>query len=248
MNDEESPSLEKIHRDFLMKRKLDFTEVDLSKDSASFAALTEKFSSPLLPGIVINDTIWVHSIDDVTLQTEWAKALFNVWQMEDTPNAQDVTKSGGGRDDEQEKIRVDLSPTLPRDHDQLDDSVQIASSQDESSRLASNQPRGVLNSIAKWSSSVSPPELKMGDETPLQSLLRLSRLMDEIYKTNYDYDLKLYHKFEINVCQLQVIPVPNDPVEVSVAWKCTDAVHIWLLHRLTYCVFFCGFVSASHSF
>ena len=78
------------------------------------------------------------------------------------------------------------------------------------------EPR-VLNSFVKWptgknntATSCSPDDEATD---PMDVLLRLSRLMDEICATDYREHLHLYHEFEIGCCQLQVLPFPSDQRE-----------------------------------
>lgn len=78
------------------------------------------------------------------------------------------------------------------------------------------EPR-VLNSFIQWPSgsgdnrtTLSP---NMEETDPMDVLLRLSRLMDEICATDYRANLHLYHEFEIGCCQLQALPLPSDQRE-----------------------------------
>ena len=81
------------------------------------------------------------------------------------------------------------------------------------------EPR-VLNSFVHWPTSTKPdkrdtathPSAKTDatSEDPMEVLLRLSRLMDEICATDYRENLALYHEFEIECCQLKVLPLPSD--------------------------------------
>lgn len=48
---------------------------------------------------------------------------------------------------------------------------------------------------------------------PMEVLLHLSRLMDEICATDYRENWHMYHEFETGVCQLQVLPFPSDQRE-----------------------------------
>jgi hypothetical protein len=70
------------------------------------------------------------------------------------------------------------------------------------------EPR-VLNSFVKWPTN----EKSQTAQDPMDVLLRLSRLMDEICQSDYRENLHLYHEFEIGCCQLQVLGFPVDQRE-----------------------------------
>ena len=64
----------------------------------------------------------------------------------------------------------------------------------------------VLNSFVEW-----PPGTQTDKDTdPYEFVLDLSELMDKICQTDYRENLKLYHKFEMECCQLQTLPFPED--------------------------------------
>lgn len=73
------------------------------------------------------------------------------------------------------------------------------------------EPR-VLNTFVKWPSPSD--ERSDRDEDPMDVILRLSRLMDDICSaTDYRENLPLFHDLEEAVCQLQTTRFPDSPVE-----------------------------------
>ena len=64
----------------------------------------------------------------------------------------------------------------------------------------------VLNSFVEWSSGTQTDK----DTDPYGFVLNLSELMDKICKTDYRENLQLYHKFEMECCQLQTLTFPED--------------------------------------
>jgi hypothetical protein len=82
------------------------------------------------------------------------------------------------------------------------------------------EPR-VLNTFVKWPNS----HIESREEDPMDVILRLSRLMDELCsQDDYRQNLSLFHDFEEAVAQLQVIGLPKTPVE-----KVTYALNLYNL-------------------
>jgi hypothetical protein len=71
------------------------------------------------------------------------------------------------------------------------------------------EPR-VLNMFVKWPNS----HIESREEDPMDVILRLSRLMDELCsQDDYRLSISLFHDFEEAVAQLQVIGLPKTPLE-----------------------------------